>query len=293
MTELVRRPVGALAIQPDQRDWTQEQRAALESIGIDRSVPPGVLRAFLGHAQRSGLDVWARQLYLINRGGRWVTQTGIDGYRLIAERTGQYDGQTNAEFAGADGQWVEVWLSDEPPLVARIGIYKKGVSRPTYASAYWREYAQYDSKGKLIAMWARYSTHMLAKCAESLALRKTFPADLAGIYTTEELPAGRNDRQVISPEIDADWVDRARSASTADELRAIWAEAAASSVLTHVVVDADTGETAPFGDYLQRRAGELEQQDAQHWVTIDPDAAPDTPATIEPDPWASPAAEDD
>lgn len=160
-------------------------------------------RLFAYVCQRTGLDPFAKQIHAVKRkekGGREVMaiQTGIDGYRLIADRAkndkgeGTYEGQTAAQWCGEDGVWKDVWLDTEkPPRAARTGVFKKGFRKALYAVALWDEYAQYYNDGeagrKLTAMWQKMGVLMLAKCAEALALRKAFPLDLAGVYTDDEM----------------------------------------------------------------------------------------------------------
>lgn len=48
------------------------------------------LQLFLYQAKKKGLDPLSRQIHFVKRGGQMTVQTGIDGYRLIADRTGRY-----------------------------------------------------------------------------------------------------------------------------------------------------------------------------------------------------------
>jgi phage recombination protein Bet len=191
---------GALALTPEQHDWTPEQQAALEQLGIAEA-PRGDQLVFLHVCQRTGLDPFKRQIYMIGRYDRdlgrkrWTIQTAIDGFRVIAERGGNYLGPVDPQWCGTDGQWVDVWVASEPPVAARAGVRRRGWDEPVWAVAIFKEFAQYTSGGGLAAMWGAKGmpAHMIAKCAEALALRKAFPDDLAGLLIPEE--AARADRE--------------------------------------------------------------------------------------------------
>jgi len=121
-------------------------------------------------------------------------QTGIDGYRLIAGRTGLLDGYDDVLFCGADGIWTDAWVATKPPRAAKVTVYRKDSSRGFSAVALWDEYVQTKKDGSPTMMWLKLSSAMLAKCAESLALRKAFPQDLSGIYTAEEMSQADRER---------------------------------------------------------------------------------------------------
>lgn len=149
--------------------------------------------------QRTGLDPFSRQVYGIKRKGKLTIQTSIDGFRLIAQRSKDYAGQEGPFWCGEDGVWRDVWLSREHPSAAKVGVYRKGWTQPVWGVATWAEYAQYFS-GQPGEMWARMPANMLAKCAESQALRKAFPAELSGLYSRDEMDQSDNDAKNAASE---------------------------------------------------------------------------------------------
>ena len=156
--------------------------------------------AFFGHvAARMNLDPLRKQIYMIKRWNPelqrevFTHQVGIDGFRSAAERTGKYCGQTAPQWCGPDGIWVDAWLDEaHPPVAARIGVYRSDFREPIVAVARFAEYCQRTKDGKPNRMWRTMPSNQLAKCAESLALRKAFPNELGGVYTPEEMAQGEN-----------------------------------------------------------------------------------------------------
>lgn len=305
-TEMVRPGVGTMALPSgsDPSRWSEDEKALVEAAGLvavdarsgaRTAAPRPVVAAFLQHCARTGLDPFARQIYCLARKSKgeykWTTQISIDGARLVAERSGKYRGQTTPEFTSDGVTWTQVWLSVEQPKAARVGVFREGFAEPLYAIALWEAYAVYQDewdngkrtgKQTLSAMWSKMGPLMLAKCAEMLALRKAFPQDLSGLYSTEEMDqAGGGVREVVkqvessapavspvieaaviaTPEPSRDWLAAIEAVESLEAAAALYREAEAAGELGLEVGsagDKDDGSKFTVMDMFWNRRRDLE-----------------------------------
>jgi phage recombination protein Bet len=154
--------------------FDNEQKSLIKNY-LCKGINDEELTLFAAVCKKTGLDPFMKQIYAVKRKDQMTIQTSIDGYRLIAERTGRYapgkESQYNKDGAllsatsfvkkqTQDGTWHEIGAT------AFFDEYK-----PSYSNQFW------DSKKHI----------MLAKCAESLALRKAFPNELSGLYSEDEM----------------------------------------------------------------------------------------------------------
>ena len=159
--------------------WSPEQSQLISST-IAPNCTADELKLFAYACQRTGLDPFSRQIYAIKRSNKLTIMSSIDGLRSIAERTGQLDGSAT-EWCGDDGVWSDVWLGSKPPAAAKTTIWRKGSTHPFVGTALYRDY----NAGQ--GMWNKMPAAMIAKCSEALALRKSFPHNLSGLYSADEM----------------------------------------------------------------------------------------------------------
>lgn len=138
----------------------------------------------------------------------------IDGFRLIAARSGAYRPMDAApEILTREDLRSEINPLGIERAIARVWQRFGSEWFPVVGQARWDEFAPIEREwivcddgvrrpqgaAKLAANWARMPEHMIAKCAEAQALRRGWPDELSGVYTEEEMQRA----QVIEAASDA------------------------------------------------------------------------------------------
>jgi len=203
---------------------------------------------FIHMARALQLDPLRRQIYAFvfskadPKKRRMSIITAIDGFRAIAERTGNYRPDEDEPSFETD---PAVKGPNNPAglvkATVRVWKFSHGDWHRVTATAYWDEYApikeewaenpqtgRREPSGKFIldqsGNWPKMPRLMLAKVAEALALRKGWPDDFSNVYSSEEIDRVRaNDltpaelaaqgateerqEKLGGPSIAVDWMD--------------------------------------------------------------------------------------
>lgn len=151
---------------------------------------------FIGHCKGTQLNPFKKETWfiktedrewrdretgkLIQVPGKVQIMTGINGYYTVANNHPQYDGM----------EPVKLEFDDTGKIVSATAVvWRKDRKFPSTATAYWDEfYPGPPAQGKKPGIWHTKGKYMIAKVAESHALRKAFPQELNGTYTQEEMP---------------------------------------------------------------------------------------------------------
>lgn len=219
-------------------NWTPDDLKALQET-VAKGCNASQFKVFLAACKRLQLDPFARQIVPIIQGGM-TPQVTIDGFRLIAERTRKYRGQVGPYWCGPDGEWQDKWISDTPPAGCKVGVIREGFAEVMWGFARTKAYA----KG---GQWVTMPDVMIAKVAESLALRKAFPNELSGVYTREEM------QQALGEDDDANFVDSEptpipQSAKVHEQSAHEWTKAEISALFGRWQVLQPEGESFRMAD---------------------------------------------
>lgn len=177
-------------------EMTPRQKEILKAT-ICKGASDDELDYFLEVCKLRQLNPFARQIYAIKR-RNWngatksydesiVHQTSIDGFRLIAERSGKYAGQLGPFFTADGEKWLDAWIEDTPPKACKVAILRHDFKEPLWAMARFNAYCPRNDKGEPTGLWRNMPDGQLAKCTEALGLRRAFPEELSGLYTTDEM----------------------------------------------------------------------------------------------------------
>ena len=147
---------------------------------------------FVHVCQKRQLNPLLNQIYAIKRQGKMTIQSGIDGLRALAERTGCYAPGKPSEYKyDANGKLVSA--------TSFVKKFVKGTWHEVGAEAFFEEFCV-SYQGKPSGQWAKMPHVMLSKCAEANALRKAFSGEMSGIYAKEEMEqAGSHDNGNLGP----------------------------------------------------------------------------------------------
>lgn len=148
------------------------------------------MQLFFYDCRRRGVHPLDKLIHFTKRSGKYTPITSIDFFRQRAQESRDFAGEDEPVYTTVESGAVDT---------CKYTVYRfvHGERCKWTATARWDEYYPGEQMG---FMWKKMPYVMLTKCAEALALRKAFPAELQGLYVKEEMDqAGPEQRPLRTP----------------------------------------------------------------------------------------------
>jgi phage recombination protein Bet len=155
---------------------------------LPRGTPTAQATVFAHICKEKGLSPFSKEIYLLNYGTTYTPIVGINGFRKIAARTGFLAGIDDAKFdLKSDGsfRFPSDYKLGEKPQSATVTVWKM-VGNQKVSFTHTAVFVEFDTKQQ---KWVSMPFQMIAKVAESFAIRKGFAAETSGLSSDEEIGA--------------------------------------------------------------------------------------------------------
>jgi len=181
----------------EREDFKQEARELMKAGIISTIVPEAQAIAFLQTAKEKGLSPLSKEIHITARKNKKTgvinsaVIVGINGFRKIARDAGGYVGSSEPvyDFRG-DGTYktaTDLKIEKTFPISCRCTVKRitDGIIGEYTAEVLFDEFAQ-KYQGQLTGLWKTMPFQMIAKVAESFAIRKAFSDSVTGFFIPEE-----------------------------------------------------------------------------------------------------------
>lgn len=194
--------------------YTDEDFKMIKEV-ICNNAPDEWVNYYIKMCEIHGFHPLLKLAYLIRYGNTYTFVTSISGIRGVVMKTGEFGGRTDTLFFDKDNNSYNQWIFDYPPVLCKVGVYRKGIELPFWGAARFNDFK------KTGEFWNKMPSTMIAKVAESIALRLAFPDVLSGLYSEDEMNPNiksysQNTNQVASIPIDS--VDNTELIKEIDDL---------------------------------------------------------------------------
>lgn len=186
---------------------TEENMKVLARAGIiPPKTPMDQVIVFGQICAEKGLSPFSKEIYLVSyfdkrtNANKYSVITGIDGFRKIACRSGEYAGCDAPKFnKSSDGNYLtssDLISKKQKPISCEVTVYriiqgqKVAFTKPVIFGEF--------NTGK--QKWGTMPFQMIQKVAEAFSLRSGFADQLTGLHIAEEKGAFEDDQ--IKPEVD-------------------------------------------------------------------------------------------